>query len=437
MDLHPKHWVRRFPALSPRMTALMIEGDKDFAYGSTDARSSKTKRSNHNHAITAAAAAGCARFGWSQAQFAEALLDCPSTAGKHARRMMHHKGREHALGYVERVWERAETLVETKTMIAARPDAILDLIALRDRIASANCWRGTAGSTALRVLMAHWHAAQRSGGRMYTLAFREAAEIAGCTARTAYLACTKRLAGWLKLVESGSGDKGSTWLLLDGPSSHERPTSKGAQPEGGTLNESNLRNGELDGAVIERLMSLDAFAHRGLGSSSLKLISALSLRDGQCAAELVDAAMVSTATAYRHLNRLAEYGLVLSTDGLWTLTEKALEALREPQETWDTVAFQIGTYGTAWRRQQLHKAEREVWNGMVLPRMRERRMVDVVPIRGDEPEEAWTVDGMAVDPLTGEIIPDLVIACDGRLMFLDEEPSYDELVRRNTLACAA
>lgn len=203
------------------------------------------------------------------------------------------------------------------------------------------------------------------------------------------------------------------------------------------MNESNLRNGELDGAVIERLMSLDAFAHRGLGSSSLKLISALSLRDGQCAAELVDAAMVSTATAYRHLNRLAEYGLVLSTDGLWTLTEKALEALREPQETWDTVAFQIGTYGTAWRRQQLHKAEREVWNGMVLPRMRERRMVDVVPIRGDEPEEAWTVDGMAVDPLTGEIIPDLVIACDGRLMFLDEEPSYDELVRRNTLACAA
>jgi DNA-binding MarR family transcriptional regulator len=437
LDLHPKHWIRRFPALSPRMTALMIEGDKNFQYGSSDSRSSKTTKSNHSHAVVAASAAACARFGWSQAQFVEAMLDTPSTAGQHARRMVLHKDRDHAVNYVERVWERAETLVESKTMIAARPDAILDLIALRDRISSADCWRGIAGSTALRVLMAHWHAAKRSGGRMYTLSHREAAEIAGCTTRTAYVASTKRLAGWLKLVESGSGDKGSTWLLLDGHVSQQRHSSMGAQPEGGTPSVSNLRNGDLDGSVIERLMSLDAFAHRGLGSSSLKLISALSLRDGQSAAELMENAMVSQATAYRHLNRLATYDLVLATDGLWTLTEKALEALRDPQETWDTVAFEIGTYGTSWRRQQLHKAEREVWNGMVLPRMRERRMPNVVPIRGDEVDAEWILDDQVVDPVTGEIIPDLVVACDGRLMMVVEEPDYEELVRRNTLACAA
>lgn len=419
------------------MTVLMDKGDVEYRYGSTDARSSKTKKSNHRHAVMAAAAAACARFGWSQGQFVEAMLDTPSTAGQHARRMVLHKDREHAVNYVERVWERAETLVESKTMIAARPDAVLDLVALRDTIGAADCWRGVANSTALRVLMAHWEASMRCGGRMHTLSHREAAEIAGCSTRTAYLASTRRLGAWLKLVEAGTGTEGSTWLLLDGTHSHGRHTSMGAQPEGGTQSVSELRNGELDGAVIGRLMSLDAFAHRGLGSSSLKLIAALNRRNGQTAKELVETALVSLPTAYRHLNRLAEHDLAIATDGLWELTQTAVEALRDPQDIWDTVAFKLGTYGTSWRRQQLHKAEREVWNGMVLPRMRERRMPNVIPIRGDEVEEAWTANGMAVDPRTGEIIPDLVVACDGRFMFIDDEPDYDELVRRNALACAA
>jgi DNA-binding MarR family transcriptional regulator len=431
-NLHPQHWLRRFPALSAHITTLMTDGDTGLRYGSSTSKSSKRTKAQHQHAVLAAAAAGCVRYGWTRKQFIEAMIDWPSRPGSFVRGM----SMTSAHRRLDKIWERARRHVRYSTPIGSRQDAIVDLVALRDKIASANCWRGLAGSTALRVLMAHWHAAKKAGGRMYTLSHREAAEIAGCTARTAYLAA-KRLVSWawLRLVEVGTADKGSTWCLRDG--SHERHTLRGAQPGGAQSNVSTVRNGELDGAVIERLMSLDAFAHRGLGASSLKMLAALHLRDPQSVAELTETAMVSQATAYRHLKRLAEYGLVAREDGLWALTETAAEALAGAWEGWDTVAAEIGTYGTAWRRQQAHKDQRAVWRGMVVPRLRERRMPDVVPIRGDEVQESWVVDGCAFNPATGEIIEDLVVASDGRFLLVVDEPDYDELLRRNALACAA
>ncbi|MGA5598435.1 hypothetical protein ACPCSE_29795 [Streptomyces cellulosae] len=429
--LPEKHWIRRFPALSERMTALMIEGDTDLRYGSTDSRSSKRSKSQHKHAITAAAAAAAVRYGWNRDQFTEVMLDTTSAAGRGAREM----SLPSAHRYLDKVWERAKTLVGSTALVTSRQDSVLDLIALRDKIASST-WRGTAGSTALRVLMAHWKAAYKAGGRMYTLSHREAAEMAGCTARTAYLATTKRLTKWVRLVEVGTAEKGSTWCLLQGDS-QARHNPQGAQPGGAQSNVSELRNGELDGAVVERLMGLDAFAHRGLGASSLKLLAALHLRDRQSVAELIETAMVSQATAYRHLARLAEHELVVRVDGIWELTETAQEALQGAWEGWDTVAAEIGTYGTAWRRQQAHRDQRAVWHGMVVPRLRERRMPDVTPLRGDEVQDEWVQDGRAVDPVTGEICEDLVVASDGRLLWVVEDLEYDELVRRNALACAA
>ncbi|MFD7835576.1 winged helix-turn-helix domain-containing protein [Streptomyces sp. NPDC059761] len=402
----------------------MIEGDTRQEYGTSTSSSSKTEKSRHRHAVTAATAAGCKRYGWTLQQYSEAMLDQPSKAGDHARSMSPRK----AINYIERVWERATELVSKQGVITSRPDAIVDLIDLRDRISNLT-WRGTAGSTALRVLLAHWRAAKRAGGRVYTLSYREAAEYAGCSVRTAYLATTKRLTKWLELLDSGAGDQGSTWRLLDGDSQH-RHTFRGAQPGGASQDVSEVRNGELDGAVIERLMSLDAFAHRGLGSSSLKLLAALHLRNGQTAAELTETAMVSTATAYRHLARLSEHSLVTNTCGLWELTVTASEALTGAWDGWNEVAAVIGTYGTAWRRQQAHRDQRAVWQGMVLPRIRERRMPNVTPIRGDEPPAEWVNDNHAVDPQTGEIINDLVVASDGRFILVQDDLDYDDLLVR-------
>jgi hypothetical protein len=101
------------------------------------------------------------------------------------------------------------------------------------------------------------------------------------------------------------------------------------------------------------------------------------------------------------------------------------------------VAAEVGTYGTAWRRQQAHKDQRAVWHGMVVPRMRERRMPDVTPVRGDEADQRCRWGSEVIDPTTGEVIEDFVVASDGRYLLLVEDLDYDELVRRNALACAA
>ncbi|MCX4799535.1 helix-turn-helix domain-containing protein [Streptomyces sp. NBC_01242] len=430
-DLQSNHWARRFPALSPRMAMVLIDGDTGCRYGSTDASSLQSAKSKHGHAVTSAIAAACVRYRWTRDQFTEALIDWPSSGGNHVRNM----SMPSAHKYLDKVWERARECVGAGVDIGSRQDAILDLIQLRDRITSAS-WCGTSGSTALRVLMAHWKAAYLAGGRVYTLAYREAAEMAGCTARTAYIATTQRLKGWIRLMESGSGEKGSEWMLIE-DRSQQRHNPKGAQPGGAQSNVSNLRNGDLDGAVISQLMSLDAFAHRGLGASSLKLLAALSRQDGQTVAELTETAMVSPATAYKHLKRLAEHDLVTKEDGLWSLTQTATEALSGAWGGWDAVAAQVGTEGTAQRRQELHKAQRLVWHEITLPRLRERRMADVTPIRGDEVRPEWIVDGEVIDPVTGEVISDMVIASDGRLLLVEEEPSYEELVRMNQLAQAA
>lgn len=430
-DLQSNHWSHRFPALSPRMAGVLIDGDTECRYGSTDASSLQSAKSKHGHAITAAVAAAAVRHRWTRDQFTEALIDWPSTGGNHVRNM----SMPSAHKYIDKVWERAVKCVGSGVAIGSRQDAVIDLIELRDRITSAS-WRGTAGSTNLRVLMAHWKAASRAGGRVYTLSYRETAEIAGCTARTAYIATTQRLKGWVRLMESGSGEKGSQWMIFE-DRSQRRHNPKGAQPGGAQSSVSNLRNGDLDGAVISRLMSLDAFAYRGLGASSLKLLAALSRNDRQTAVELTESAMLSVATAYRHLKRLAEYDLVARDGSLWVLTETAQKALSGAWEGWDTVAAEVGTEGTSQRRLELHKAQRLVWHEITLPRLRERRMADVTPVRGDEVAQACRWGNEVIDPATGEVMEGMVIASDGRLLWVDEEPSYEELILRNQLAQAA
>ncbi|WP_428957797.1 helix-turn-helix domain-containing protein [Streptomyces sp. cg35] len=411
------------------MARLMIEGDVDETYALlARKRRDKSTKNNHGHAVTCALATATVRAKWNKSQFLEALLAWPSKGGTHSRAMRDHKGHAKAEEYLDRVWERA-SLLTRDTGIADRKDAIVDLLQLRATI-GAQSWKGTAENTALRVLMAFWHAARKAGGRAFTFSFREAAEVAGCTAATAYKAVKRRLEGrWLRLTESGRGEHGSSWCLLDG--SHPRHTPKGAPASPRPSNVSNVRStAEIDVDVVQRLMSLDAFAHRGLGTSSLKVLAALSASDRQTVKDLQERACMSAATAYRVVKLLAKHGLVVRTDEVWQLTETAQEALSGAWDGWDMVADREGTLGTLKRRQALHRAQREVWLTMTLPRLRQRRMPDVVPIRGDEVNShSW--DGVAFNPVTGEILPDLVVASDGRFLVVEPgpEPDYGTLLQ--------
>lgn len=199
-------------------------------------------------------------------------------------------------------------------------------------------------------------------------------------------------------------------------------------------------------------MGHDAFAHHGLGSSALVIISALHQRPDQIIGELVGTSSVSRATAYRTLRRLAEHGLVHHTGETWALAPRALEGLGSslpvpgpgldvvPAQGWDTVAERYDTRGLAAQRKALHAAQRTAYRE-ALDRLAEHRSKAMVIVRDghqvlvpaprpDEIPSAWHApDGCVLDPLTGHAAPDWRIATDGRLILTtpSDQRSYNEL----------
>ncbi|MGX1471460.1 UNVERIFIED_CONTAM: hypothetical protein RKD50_000268 [Streptomyces canus] len=92
--------------------------------------------------------------------------------------------------------------------------------------------------------------------------------------------------------------------------------------------------------------------------------------------------MVSRATIYRTLRRLADHGLVHHSGETWTLAPRALEGFgssslkaatdenAKPAQGWDSVAKRHGTTGVAAQRKALHAAERAAYRD-VLARLSE------------------------------------------------------------------
>jgi hypothetical protein len=199
-------------------------------------------------------------------------------------------------------------------------------------------------------------------------------------------------------------------------------------------------------------MGHDAFAHHGLGSAALMLISALHQRPHQTVAELVGTSSVSRATIYRTLRRLADHGLVQHTGETWALAPRALKGFGNSlpgadtgraaaaAQGWDKVAEHHGTAGVADRRKALHAAERAAYRE-ALDRLAEHRSKAVVIVRDgrrvlvpaprpDEIPPTWDApEGRVLDPVTGRTASDWRVATDGRLILITpaDQRSYDEL----------
>ncbi|MEV6013197.1 helix-turn-helix domain-containing protein [Streptomyces sp. NPDC051976] len=211
-------------------------------------------------------------------------------------------------------------------------------------------------------------------------------------------------------------------------------------------------------------MAHDAFAHRGLGSSSLLILSALSTNPVQRVGELVAASAVSRATTYRTLKRLAAVGLVVPTGAAWSLAPGALEGIAddtslpraavatsaEPLLEWQTIAVLCGTTGIGERRRLRHAAERATYRAALEQRASHRsralvvihdgRQVVVPSVHPDELPAAWRgPGGVVVDPSTGRFVPGWRVATDGRLIHLGpgDERSYDELAAAHAQAVLA
>ncbi|WP_371657240.1 MULTISPECIES: helix-turn-helix domain-containing protein [unclassified Streptomyces] len=132
-------------------------------------------------------------------------------------------------------------------------------------------------------------------------------------------------------------------------------------------------NADLDTHTARRLMSLDAFAHHGLGGSGLAILAALAERDGQTLAELQGTASISRATAYRQLTTLTHLGLIQRQGELLHLTPKALTGTgqpgphcQHPATDWTDVAKRLSVDGTGDRRRQHHHTERTQWHNKQL-----------------------------------------------------------------------
>ncbi|MEV6019360.1 transcriptional regulator [Streptomyces sp. NPDC051997] len=454
------------PAKLPSAAAdLILLGDLTGRYASgsysklaSDGRSlvlreERQGAAEHGHRITAAIACHVARAGGTIDQLTQLLLHPEHDGGRHAQNIALRSGQSRALDYIRRVWASASEAVGTTRSLGSRHEAYEALATLRDRIETTP-WRGERGRTALRVLRAHLNFAEIAGGPLHHASERQTAEEAGIsrtTLRAVYETVLKPH-GWLRRLRVGHGREGSTWYL-DARPSRFRTTPYPPDP---ALEEwptpETATTADIDSTVLGRLMGHDAFAHHGLGSAALVIISALHARQHQTVSELVGTSSVSRATTYRTLNRLADHGLVQHTGETWALAPRALEGLgiRLPNaanghtaalaQGWDKVAEQHGTRGIAAQRKALHAVERAAYR-KALDRLAEHRSRAVVIIhdgqqvlvpapRPDEIPPTWHApDGHVLDPVTGRPAADWRVATDGRLILITptDQRSYDEL----------
>ncbi|WP_328445946.1 MarR family winged helix-turn-helix transcriptional regulator [Streptomyces sp. NBC_00386] len=426
-------------------------------------RADRQGAAEHGHRITAAIACHVARVGGTGDQLTQLLLHPEHEGRRHARHIALRSGQSRALDYIRRVWDSASEAVSTTRALESRHDAYEILAALRDRIETTP-WRGERGRTALRVLRAHLNFAEIAGGPLHHASERQTAEQAGIsrtTLRVVYETVLKP--GGLAAPAAGGPRPGGLDLVSR---QRQHPQSRSPHfavsfpdhsvPPDPALEEwttpETATTADIDSTVLARLMGHDAFAHHGLGSAALMIISALHQRPDQTVGELAGTSSVSRATTYRTLRHLAEHGLVHDTGETWALAPRALEGLGnslpeadtcpalEPAHGWDTVAEQYGTTGLATQRKALHAAQRAAYRE-TLNRLAEHRSRAVVIVRDgrqvlvptprpDEVSSAWhTSYGHVLDPVTGRAAPDWRIATDGRLILITpaDQRSYDEL----------
>ncbi|MGW3667173.1 helix-turn-helix domain-containing protein [Streptomyces sp. NPDC005141] len=449
-DLTGRYATGSYSRLASDKRTVILRGDRQGA-------------AEHGHRITAAIACHVARAGGTIEQLTQLLLHPEHEGGQHTRAIALRSGQTRALDYIRRVWASASAAVGTTLALGSRHGAFEVLAALRDRIETTP-WRGERGRTALRVLRAHLNFAEIAGGLLHHASERQTAEEAGIsrtTLRAVYDTVLKP-GGWLRRLRVGHGREGSTWYLNHGSApSHGAPVLLSRLwttqfPPDPALEEwttpETATTADIDSTVLGRLMGHDAFAHHGLGSAALVIISALHVRQAQTAGELVGTSSVSRATTYRTLNRLADHGLVQHTGETWALAPRALEGFgislpdvdtslaAEPAQGWDKVAEQHGTRGVAARRKALHAAERATYQE-ALDRLAEHRSKAVVIVRDgrqvlvpaprpDEIPPMWhTPHGCVLDPVTGRPAADWRVATDGRLILItpSDQRNYDEL----------
>jgi len=418
------------------MHKLLVLGDQDAAYatGNLQRGGKNTATSDHAWAMTRAVAADAARVGWSRSAFLQVMLDGPYKAGQHARSLQHRRGYDKAAAWLQRAWDGAQQYIRSTDPISSRQDFHAALAAFRSRI-ERTPWKGVAGKTDLRNLIARMEICARAGSWDHTVSERDLAERMGCSRTTAHNSNRRLLhAKMLRQLDNGSPTEGARWMLisrLPSTTSHHWSTPKGPEA-GGAMSGPAVRQpdtgADIDSRTAGQLMHLDAFAHHGLGSSGLAILAALSERDGQSLTELQASASISRPTAYRQLGKLKAFGLIHHHGELYHLSPTVLKGMgaatddcANPVADWAETAERLGTAGTAERRRRHHETQRIHWRHEQVRLAERRRATQQAPLPHPavaQPQYA-RADGCAINPTTGEVIRGLFVASDGRWIWDD------------------
>ncbi|MEU5066637.1 hypothetical protein AB0G95_21695 [Streptomyces virginiae] len=454
---------------SPRMIPGRIIGARPVRSLSTARRASD----NHGHRVTMRIATGAVAAGWSYQQFERVMLETDSGGRAHVHKIAL-KGLGRAQRYLEKVWAKATGWVASEGERGDRQACALELVEFRARV-EAYPWKGLAGRTDKKNLMYRLDLAEDLKSFIHDASERDIA-VGICASRTTVHASNQRLTGtWLRVITLGKGKSAHRWELTDGTAGLESSAANDPQDvcqdwatEGRLTDTPPARCGPVlahrrsealsdvqphtDSRTEARVMAEDAFAFLGLGTSALVMLGALADPDhpAQTLSDVMGRATVSRRTAYRRLAQLMDHGLVDHIGETYQLTAKARRALASPQTStvWQDIAEAEGTAGTTARRVAVHDAQRKQHRDRLdeLAQKRADRAArkaahDRTPAtstpRPDVADRALvTADGAVVDPVTGEIIPDLYVAEDGRWVWHDDLTHADLTTRLHAARAA-
>lgn len=258
-------------------------------------------------------ALGMANDGLTYEDFKNALLDPDNKGGERAREIAE-RDLHRAERYLRRAWDKAQTRMQQIPPITDRAEAGAVIAQMRDAVRGSQ-WPGLAGSSNVKVLEYLVGVATRVLSLEIHVSHRQLGEGAGIARETAGKALQRlESAGWLKVVRSGSGTRGSL-VRLRPPTS---PCADSAEPD------------ERHSMPTLILAAHDAFRHRGLGATSYQLYTILDEAGPLSSEALSERSGKHRSTVKRKLKELAATGLAIQLDdGSWRAVARDLDDVAE------------------------------------------------------------------------------------------------------------
>jgi len=336
-------------------------------------------------------AASAMQSGWTQEQYAVAILAPANKAGDKIR---HRRDR---YAYIARCWDIARQLISTSppTVSATDREETRKTLTMVSIASAHHSWRGSGGASDLAVLRAHLLHAWGLGRIVYDLDVRTVMVVTHLSKSTVVTAQHRlQQAGWLLRipVRPSRGVQAATWALLSQiPRRGNGELTRTHSIQGGCMNVCSTEFSPVD-------LGHDIWARAGLGKSTARVYERLHAMESIAITLLAKILGMGLRMVRKHLAKLRKYGLAVTDgQGRWR---------RGPTDP-AAVAKTLGTAGLRQDRWHQGHAERQAHRtylaSLPIRRMTYGSKTDAVrEIQRDTPDRSPdTVREMAGSPTLG------------------------------------